>query len=91
MVEHQLEHHPGVPSNFAMEVLSAHERPLERQVEEADLIGNFSGTLMNRRGEWGQNLPPRFTIGEDGQSKNKESFRKRNIQVQIPDRFPNEV
>ena len=50
LVEHHMEEHPDLPHNFVMEVKSFHERPLDRQVEEAELIGSFEGSLLNRRG-----------------------------------------
>ena len=35
-----------------------------RQISEAELIqkAGKEGTVLNRRGEWGQNLPPRMMI-----------------------------
>ena len=59
LVEHHCEDHQGETPEFQMKVLSFHNRPLSRQVEEAHLIDGFKGhKTMNRKGEWGQNLPP---------------------------------
>ena len=58
MVEHQVEKHPGLPINMSMKVIRKVQRTLDRKVLEGNLIAeNDVGTLMNRKGEWGQNLP----------------------------------
>ena len=63
LVEHMLEDHPNVPYSYAMEVVSNQARPLSRQVEEAANIEFFRGhKILNRRGEWGQNLPQKLAI-----------------------------
>ena len=76
LVEHHTDDHSGQDPWFEMKVKSVHDKPLHRQCEEAHLIENFSGQkIMNRKGEWGQNLPPRLTIeGEvQGQTKRNRS------------------
>ena len=66
LVEHHLEIHEGRTPSFTMEVVQTFLRPLDRQVMEGVLIQSFKGDfLMNRRGEWGQNLPPQFTTATD--------------------------
>ena len=54
---------------------------LERQTREASEMETKSrgSNLLNRKGEWGQNLPPKLTIGEgDADDKRKpERERKR--------------
>ena len=46
-----------------MKVEGFYRRPLYRQTREGQLIADFTGgTLLNRRGEWGQNLPPKLEI-----------------------------
>ena len=57
-----MEEHEGQTPSFTMELVQRFVRPLERQVMEGVLIQQFKGDfLINRRGEWGQNLPPNFT------------------------------
>ena len=55
-------------------------KPLERQAEEA---AKFTGLkFLNRRGEWGQNLPPKLALEENlsksqgGKRKPKENKKK---------------
>ena len=68
MVEHIMEFHEGTKaerSQFKVEVMKRFVKPLERQIFEGHQIQNFKdGTIMNRKGEWGQNLPPKFTVEE---------------------------
>ena len=41
-------------------------KPLNRQAEEASKIKEFNGLkYLNRRGEWGQNLPPKLSLEEN--------------------------
>ena len=66
MVEHFQEHHketkPGL-EHFKLEVLKRFAKCLERQIFEGYRIRNYKGEkIMNRRGDWGQNLPPQFSI-----------------------------
>merc|ERR1711954_446786 len=83
LVEHHMEVHPDLPHNFVMEVKSFHEQPLDRQVEEAELIGSFEGNLLNRKREWGQNLPPKLSIeGKEGQ-KTAAGQVKRKVKQEI--------
>ena len=59
LMEHHLECHSSQEPKFKMEVEGYYRRPLYRQTREGQLIADHSeGTLLNRRGEWGQNLPP---------------------------------
>ena len=65
MIEHQEEAHPGEPVRFSMEVIRKMKRPLDRKVLEGTLISESTpGSLINRKGEWGQNLPPKFGLLE---------------------------
>ena len=67
LVEHHLEMHQDREPSFEMKVHSQHRSALQRQATEGYLIGSFKGDhLMNRRGEWGQNLPPVLTIEDNG-------------------------
>ena len=58
-VEHQREKHPGEEVKVSMKVVSKEPRPLDRLTLEGTMISEHrSGQLLNRKGEWGQNLPP---------------------------------
>ena len=50
-----------------MEVVQYISRNLLRQTTEAMLIGKHSkdSKVVNRRGDWGQNLPPKLTVDEE--------------------------
>ena len=46
-----------------MKVVSKEPHPLDRLTLEGTMISEHrSGLLLNRKGEWGQNLPPQFGI-----------------------------
>ena len=80
LVEHHLEEHPQQEPEFSMKVLKFIPKPLERQCQEAVLIDEYQGMkIMNRRGEWGQNLPPKLTL-EDNQAQGKRKVPK-NMQT----------
>ena len=62
-IEHQNEKHPGEEVKVSMKVVSKEPRPLDRLTLEGTMISEHrSGLLLNRKGEWGQNLPPQFGI-----------------------------
>ena len=67
VVEHHLEAHPTEDQIMvAMKVIRKVKKPLDRLTLEGTLITEFSeGNLMNRKGEWGQNLPPIFDVLDD--------------------------
>ena len=49
----------GMDPEFRMRVISVHPNNFARQVMEGLKITNYKGDhTMNRKGEWGQNLPP---------------------------------
>ena len=61
LYEHHQEDHPDMEPDFRMKVLGVFKRPLQRQTKEGQLIADFKGgNLLNRKGEWGQNLPPQI-------------------------------
>ena len=74
--EHQtLEHGSQIPE-FKMEALSFISSALVRQTTEArKILENGHQNLMNRKGEWGQNLPPKLAM--EDQDGNSESGGKR--------------
>ena len=66
LVEHQQEYHLDEPPQFEFKVDGYQLRPLDRQVQEASNIEEFDGDLiLNRDGEWGQNLPPKLCLEVD--------------------------
>ena len=53
-----------------MTIIKVHDSALQRQVAEGFAIGTFKGdTLLNRKGEWGNNLPPKLIIEEAVEKK----------------------
>ena len=65
MVAHAREAHPSNPLEFSMDILKMAKTPLIRQITEAQLITEKAGeaqTILNSKGEWGQNLPPRLIL-----------------------------
>ena len=53
-----------------MKVTRIHDSALQRQVEEGFSIGNYKGdTLLNRKGEWGNNLPPKLIVEDSTQKR----------------------
>ena len=61
---HWREHHGGGEDpSFTMKIIKQHARPLSRQIHEGIQIANFKGQiLINRKCEWGCNLPPTLVI-----------------------------
>ena len=63
MVEHQQEQHPGQPLQMAIKVVTKVSGTRDRKILEGNLISEQGeGPLMNRKEEWGQNLPPKFGL-----------------------------
>ena len=63
IVEHHLEQHKDQQVSVQMKVVKKLSRPLERQALEGLLISEHKGgPLLNRKGEWGEILPPKFGI-----------------------------
>ena len=62
MIEHLKEYHEGAPPNFKVEMMKNFARPLQRQIYEGIMINANKAITMNRKREWGQNLPPKFEI-----------------------------
>merc|ERR1711954_56169 len=64
--EHMCDDHQNQPHKFEMKVSGYQIKPLIRQAEEASKIEEFNGLkYLNRRGEWGQNLPPKLSLEEN--------------------------
>ena len=63
IVDHYDQDHPGIEKRFEMKILKFVDKNLYRQAEEGHRIQNFKGDkILNGRGDWGQNLPPRLEI-----------------------------
>ena len=74
--EHHTEDHNTEEPQFEMKVSGYKLKPLERQAEEAAKLDEFTGLkFLNRRGEWGQNLPPKLAL-EENLSKSQGGKRK---------------
>ena len=59
LMEHHMEHHPEEERSFTMTVDQFIPTPLWRQATEAHNIAQSrADIIMNRKGEWGENLPP---------------------------------
>ena len=73
MVEHMTKHHSGgqMAPKYKVEMIRSFKKPMERQIFEGMRIRNSQAIPINRKGEWGQNLPPRFEIEEPKKSKFK--------------------
>ena len=66
LVMHMVEDHPEMDMadhQFAMKVVRFHKSNLARQAHEGQEIADYKGDrIMNRKGEWGSNLPPVLTV-----------------------------
>ena len=83
--DHIRDKHSGKPTNFTMKLVSKHFKPLERQCAEAIQITEYKdGQVMNRRGEFGENLPPDFGILEDGLYRTNPKRKKVELKQQVP-------
>ena len=69
LVQHMVETHEGMEPTLTMKLVKSHQSPLYRQVHEGLLIDQFKGEIpMNRKGEWGSNVPETLAvIGRDGE------------------------
>ena len=67
MVIHWMEHHQEVTEwkeIFKMRVLKTFPSALRRHSFEGFKIGNYKGDIpLNRKGEWGNNVPPQVDSG----------------------------
>merc|ERR1711954_588661 len=87
LYEHHPEEHNGEDPQFSLKILGFYKRPLQRQSMEGLLIGEAKeGTFMNRRGEWGQNLPPKLEVVDpDEEFRPQEKTKtKRKPKTQSP-------
>ena len=86
LAEHMELEHPEETHNFSLKVVSVRKSPLVRQCKEGLLIGSFKGDLvLNRKGEWGNNLPPAMTMEDSRPKRKAEGHRGRPIKRLKPD------
>ena len=78
LVEHHVDDHPQEDPWFEMKIKSSHDKPLHRQCEEAHLIETFQGDKMNKKREWGHNLPPKLSIEGEGETSQVKRGRPTN-------------
>ena len=67
LVEHFTEDHSGQTPDFEMKIIGTPTSNILRQTGEYQHMLKYSelGNLLNRRGEWGQNLPPKLVMEEE--------------------------
>ena len=64
--DHIRDDHNGLECKFVMKLVSKHMKPLKRQCKEGLMINEYTeGEVINRHGEWVENLPPDFGVLED--------------------------
>ena len=88
-----MDSHQGVEWRYTMKVTKVHDSALQRQVVEGFSIGNYKGdTLLNRKGEWGNNLPPRLIVEGASKERTATSSQRssRSTKVQERIRYPQE-
>ena len=83
LVKHLAEDHPGESwDSFKMKVTKTHKNPMYRQVTEGQMISKFKGDkVLNQKGEWGQNLPPKFSVESEGHNQVKTNTRSKTDAV----------
>ena len=62
LVQHQEESHPGEAPDYEMKVVKHHNKTMLRQIHERILTGFTGSGLLNRRREWGSNLPQKLEV-----------------------------
>ena len=80
LVAHWLENHQGQDWKFNMSVLKVFDTPLQRQANEGFQIANFKGdVLLNRKGEWGNNLPPKLVIDDSQETSGTSNIKVKEV------------
>ena len=69
-MKHLSDEHPGQGwDHYKMKVTKIHGSAMEHQIAEGQKISKYDGhKILNQKGEWGHNLPPRLVV-EDGRSR----------------------
>ena len=93
LVKHWMEHHEeegGPEPSFTMKIMKTFVSPLQRQSYEGFKIGSFKGhILMNKKGEWGNNLPPNLVMEEEVKSGSGRYRRQEKGRSQVISRGGN--
>ena len=81
MVEHHVSAHPGITQiSYEMKVTKVECRNLYRQAREGlQIETSKADTLLNSRGDWGQNLPPKLVVENERVKRNIEGVPKRPL------------
>ena len=80
LVEHRDKEHKDQEVRFEMMVVKFPRSALMRQATEAHMIElNQGNNVLNRRGEWGQNLPPKLVLEDSNETK---SGKRLNLKPQ---------
>ena len=75
---HHQEVHGEDNPEFTMKVVKVHHSTLGRQAHEGNLINNYVGDyVLNRKGEWGQNLAPALGLEDQSNSEGRLIRQKR--------------
>ena len=82
--DHVRDMHEGEKVEFTMKLVTKTYKPLERQCVEAQEIRENKKGVLNRKGEWGQNLPPEFGLLEDKIYRLKRKNNKPDKQREMP-------
>ena len=80
--QHEEQHKVEESLSFTVELVKKCSKLLDRQVLEGGKIDKFKGTTVNGKGEWGQNLPPNFTIEGQGDTQ-RYNNKSRTIATKI--------
>ena len=79
-----MEDHQGEPWNFSITIIKSHKYPLRRQTHEEWLVEYYRGNqILNQKGEWGCNLPPKLEIDRET-NKRKERDIPREKEFKNP-------
>ena len=75
MIEHMTDYHKEsqMAPNYKVEMVMRFTKLMECQIYKGIRIKNSKAIVINRKGEWGQNLPPRFEI----EDPKKQRFKGR--------------
>ena len=83
-MKHWQECHGEKEWSYEMKLVGSHKTPLPRQIMEGHLISTFEGhEILNRKGEWGENLPPKLVV--EDQRDGRGATENKGPNLQIPD------
>ena len=82
----QEEAHFEAQCSFQMNIVKSHRLPLVRQAHEAILISKFGEEeLLNRKGEWGSNLPPALVLEGEETWRQRNQRKRRRTDTEVDD------